>query len=417
VAGGLVALVALTQLNQLTFDANPINLRDPDAESVITFKEMMRDKDATPMTLSILEPDLASAVSTAARLERISEVRRTLTLADLVPDRQQEKLEVLDELSVLLGPTLINQRPRGKPANPESTLVAVDRLAQSLVGLEHRVSMRSADAVRRLLDSVGAYRAHIESVGEDKKARLLEILESNLLDGLPPTLELLSAAIAAEEFDIDGLPDDLKAEWLTRDKRYRVAIYPRSDLATLESEARFVAAVLAEAPQATGVPVVEIKAGDAVVAAFRQALITAIVLVFVLLLLLNRNLRDPLLIITPVLIAALLTAAVTVLLDIPLNFANIIALPLLFGMGVDNGIHIVHRYRITHSGGASLMATSTAAAVFFGTLTTVFSFGNLALSPHVGMASMGQLLTIGMLLTMVTTLILLPAILAGRPGR
>jgi hypothetical protein len=123
------------------------------------------------------------------------------------------------------------------------------------------------------------------------------------------------------------------------------------------------------------------------------------------------------LIITPVLLAALLTAGVTVLFDIPLNFANVIALPLLFGMGVDNGIHIVHRYRVTHAGGTGLMATSTAAAVFFGTLTTVFSFGNLAISPHVGMASMGQLLTIGMLLTMVTTLILLPAMLAGRPAK
>ena len=417
VAGILFALLALTQVSQLAFDVNPVSLRDPSAESVVTFKEMLRDEDATPMTLSILEPDLQSAINTAAKLEQISEVRRTLTIADLIPDRQAEKLDVLDELSVLLGPTLSDIKVREAPADPESSLIAIDRLAESLAALENHVSGRNSDALRKLLDSVRKFRVRIEAAGENEKQQLLQLLEANLLGGLSPTLQLLDAAITADEFDIDGLPDDLKAQWLTRDNRYRVAIYPQSDLATLDSEAQFVSAVLEEAPEATGVPVVGVMAGEAVVAAFQQALATAILLVFILLVLVTRNLRDPLLIVTPVLLAALLTAAVTVLLDIPLNFANIIALPLLFGMGVDNGIHIVHRYRVTHSGAAKLMATSTAAAVFFGTLTTVFSFGNLAMSPHVGMASMGQLLTIGMLLTMVTTLIFLPAMLTGRRGQ
>ena len=417
VAGILFALLALTQVSQLAFDVNPVSLRDPSAESVVTFKEMLRDEDATPMTLSILEPDLQSAINTAEKLEQISEVRKTLTIADLIPDRQAEKLEVLDELSVLLGPTLSDIKVREAPADPESSLIAIDRLAESLAALENHVSGRNSDALRKLLDSVRKFRVRIEAAGENEKQQLLQLLEANLLGGLSPTLQLLDAAITADEFDIDGLPDDLKAQWLTRDNRYRVAIYPQSDLATLDAEARFVSAVLEEAPEATGVPVVGVMAGEAVVAAFQQALATAILLVFILLVLVTRNLRDPLLIVTPVLLAALLTAAVTVLLDIPLNFANIIALPLLFGMGVDNGIHIVHRYRVTHSGAAKLMATSTAAAVFFGTLTTVFSFGNLAMSPHVGMASMGQLLTIGMLLTMVTTLIFLPAMLTGRRGQ
>ena len=150
----------------------------------------MSDEDATPMILSILEPDLSSAASTAARLERLSEVRRTMTIADLVPDRQPEKLEVLDELSVLLGPTLLQQPPREAPADPASTLVAVDRLAQSLDLLEPRVSRPDADAVRRLLDSVRAFRAHIETVGEAEQERLLRLLERNLLGGLPPTLRI-----------------------------------------------------------------------------------------------------------------------------------------------------------------------------------------------------------------------------------
>jgi hypothetical protein len=125
-------------------------------------------------------------------------------------------------------------------------------------------------------------------------------------------------------------------------------------------------------------------------------------------------LRETVLVLIPILFAATLSAGIAVWFDLAFNFANIIALPLLIGVGVDNGIHIVHRMRTEPSATGSPLATSTSRAVLASGLTTIASFGNLAFSKHVGMASMGRLLTIGMVVTLVATLILLPALLSQR---
>ena len=116
-------------------------------------------------------------------------------------------------------------------------------------------------------------------------------------------------------------------------------------------------------------------------------------------------------------LAACITIAVAVLLNLPFNFANIITLPLLLGIGVDNGIHMVHRMKIAPPSKGDVLQTSTSRAVLFSSLTTICSFGNLAFSPHVGMASMGTLLSIGLLASLFATLILLPVLLDLRYRR
>ena len=131
-----------------------------------------------------------------------------------------------------------------------------------------------------------------------------------------------------------------------------------------------------------------------------------------LLLVLVKKKIDTIYILLPILLAALFTGAISVLLGIPLNFANIIALPLLLGIGVDSGIHILHRLRSDPPANGILLASSSARAVVISALTTIFSIGNLAFSPHLGTASMGKLLTIGITMTLVCTLIVLPSLLA-----
>ncbi len=176
---------------------------------------------------------------------------------------------------------------------------------------------------------------------------------------------------------------------------------------------RFVAAVHTVAPNAIGFPVIYLEAGDAVVRAFQQAFLLALLAVTVLLLLLLRPKSDIFLILLPLLLAGALTGAASVLMNIPFNFANVIALPLLLGIGVDSGIHMVHRMRAAPPANGHMLQTSTARAVLYSSLTTICSFGNLALSPHRGMASMGALLTIGIGFTLLCILVVLPALMVA----
>jgi hypothetical protein len=335
----------------------------------------------------------------------------------MVPNRQQEKIAVIQDLELMLGSTLGDGADSTASENIQTRLAAIDSLEDSLSILESSASVNDLSAndlsaIRDLRLAVEFFRSRTERMDPAHQAIYLDRLETNLFSGLGPALQRLRSALTAEEIQVESLPVNIRSQWRASDGRYRVAIFPSDDLANRESEGQYVAGVRAEEPGATGIPAIEFEAAKLVVTSFQQALTTALLVVFTLLLLLMRNWRDPVLIMIPILLATVLTVAVMVSLDMLLNFANIIALPLLFGIGVDNGIHIVHRYRVALPSSENLMATSTARAVFFGTLTTIASFGSLALSAHYGMATMGKLLTIGMLMTLITTLIVLPTLLS-----
>jgi predicted RND superfamily exporter protein len=151
------------------------------------------------------------------------------------------------------------------------------------------------------------------------------------------------------------------------------------------------------------------------VRSFQLAFLYALMMVGIILWVFLRNLRDSAFVLIPVLLAAGTTAALTVVTGLDFNFANVIALPLLVGVGVDNGIHMVHRMASEPPADGRMIDTSTSRAVFASGLTTIASFGNLAFASHLGMASMGKLLTLGMLVTLLATLVVLPAMLKLRP--
>ena len=140
----------------------------------------------------------------------------------------------------------------------------------------------------------------------------------------------------------------------------------------------FITDVQAIAPETTDLPIMYWESMKEVVAAFQQAIVIALVTIALLLYLIRRNLTDTLLVMTPLILAGLLTMASTVITGTPINFANIIALPLLLGLGVDNGIHMVEKLHHSLSDTQNIYQSSTARAMFYGALTTASSFAGLA---------------------------------------
>jgi predicted RND superfamily exporter protein len=191
-----------------------------------------------------------------------------------------------------------------------------------------------------------------------------------------------------------------------------IEVIPAEDLRDQAARERFVDAVQAIVPDVSGAPVTIVEAGRAVVTAFAQATVLALIAIVVLLLAVLRSPLDSLMVLAPLLLAALLTVAFAVALGLPFNFANVIVLPLLLGLGVDSGIHYVIRAREQAAGVAAPAANSTPRAILLSALTTVASFGALSISQHPGTASMGRLLTLAIVLTLVCVLAFLPALLA-----
>ena len=243
----------------------------------------------------------------------------------------------------------------------------------------------------------------------DTREANLDRLQGSLLSSLPATIRTLEQGLQASEISLDTLPADLVERWRSANGVYRVQIFPKKDLNELENLREFIREAQRVDPDVTDLPVTYLESMNEVVKAFQEAFSIAMAAITILLLLILRNLKDTLLVLLPLLLASLFTAAATVIFDVPFNFANIIALPLLFGLGVDNGIHMAHRMHYLQSRDDNLLGTSEAQGVFYGSLTTIWSFSSLAFMAHRGTASMGILLAIGLLLSLVCALVVLPA--------
>jgi len=207
------------------------------------------------------------------------------------------------------------------------------------------------------------------------------------------------------------LPPDLVGSWKTKEGLTRVEALPRGDPNDNETLRRFASAVLAAEPTAIGGPVSILKSGELVVRAFIEAGVFALVVISLLLWLTLRRITDVLLTLVPLLVAGAVTLEICVLIELPLNFANIVALPLLLGVGVAFKIYYVTAWR---SGRTNLLQSSLTRAIFFSALTTATAFGSLWLSSHPGTSSMGKLLALSLLTTLAAVLLFQPALM-GKP--
>ena len=397
-----LGIIAALVSSQVRFDFDPLHLKDPDSESVATFLELQRDDRTAGLSLSVLRGSLAEAVALAARLKALEAVDSTRTLADFVPKDQDEKLAIIDDMALLFAPVLEAGTPEPAPTDTERR-AALTEFRAALGRLAKAVANPS------LLDAAKRLAAAIEAFDKGSGAGLKGI-EDRLLGTLPARLDRLRTSMMAQKITLEDLPGTLKDRLLATDGRYRVEIFPAEDVTENRALRRFVAAVKQVAPDATGGPVVILGAGDAVSGAMRRAVLTAFAAICILLLFVLRSFIDAALVLTPLVLAALLSVASAVALGLSFNFANIIVLPLLLSLGIASGIHLVMRTRI-EAAGAKLTDTSTPRAVVFSALTTIGSFGTLALSVHRGTASMGALLTIAIFFTLLCTLIVLPALM------
>jgi len=388
------------------FDFDPLNLRDPGTESVSTLFDLLKDPRVTPYTMKILAEDLVAAEAIADRVAALPEVSSAITARDLVPAEQQDKLATIQDMALFLGPSLA-QEPL-PPPDPAERQQARDDLSAALgrIATAQGADAATQDAARRLADALGRIS------DEDTLARTAEALTGDL----PPMLTRLRESLTAGPVSLASLPSALLGRYMAVDGRALVEVRPALDPRDPEQLARFVDAVRAEVPTATGSPVLIRESGRTVVRAFAEAAGLALAGITVLLAVTLRRLRDILLVYAPLTLAALLTVATAAVLDLPFNFANVIVLPLLFGLGVASAIHLVRRERAEQDV-AHAMSSSTPRAVVFSALTTIGSFGSIAASSHPGTASMGVLLTIAIGLTLVCTLGVLPALLALWPSK
>ena len=397
-AWGLVAIAGIAAALGLRFDFNPLHMKDRDVESVSSMLDLMQDPLRTPYNIEILAPDIQSAQDLVTKLGQLPEVHAVLTAASFVPKDQDAKLAVIQDMNDLMGLSL-EPFDVAPPPTPDEVRASLRACAAKL--REAVASSNVAQQLARLLDQAA-----------DSDDAFLARLQTVLLSSLTPRLQALKTALTATPLTVETLPPEIRNDWIAPDGQARVMVIPAGDSNDNAVLGRFVDAVHSVAPQASGPAVQIYEAGRAVSRAFQIATVLAMISMAVLLGVILRRMVDVLMVLAPLAAAALATAIICRLIGLQLNFANIIALPLLLGIGVAFTIYFVVNWR---NGTTAPLQTSTARAVLFSALTTGSSFASLALSSHPGTAGMGIMLLAGMATTLLSIFTFMPALLGPPP--
>jgi len=397
--GASVALASLGLLPRLRFDFNPMHLRSPKVESVATLDELMRDPDRSPNTLEIVRPSLAEADRLARIFRNDPTISGARTLSTFIPTEQPRKLALISDAANLLDFTL-NPPDVVPPPTDVEVVASLHRAAAKL-----RQGAIADPAIRADADRLADDLDHLALGSPAMRARAAQML----VPGFVITLAQIRELLHPRPVDIRTLPTDIGLQWLTADGRARVSILPKGDSNDDTVLRRFVAAGVRIAPDATGTAVYIQDYARAVVDAFIEAGMLSFVAISCLLFVVLRRMRDVAITMAPIVLTGLLTMDTCVLTGQPLNFANIIALPLLFGIGVAFHIYFVMAWR---AGGSHLLTSSLARGVFFSALATATAFGSLWASKHPGTASMGELLMISLVWTIASALLFQPALMS-----
>jgi hopanoid biosynthesis associated RND transporter like protein HpnN len=366
---------------------------------------LLDDPNTTPYTIDILASDLSAAKTQAQRVGALDVVDKTMTLASFVPDDQAAKMAIIDDINLIMMPVFLPATAGLPPSVVEQTS-AIERFQEKLLTIAHSGEGLSNSA-SRLAGALERLKAQA-----DWPEPALEDLQTRILGDLPANVAKLEKLLSPKPVSLAELPADLKDRYIANDGRARIVVYPKENVSDNEKLRQFVDSVLEVAPTATGAPVTLVESGMVVMGACIQATLSAIVAVCVLLTVVLRSVWTALLILLPLVFALLLTVAMSVILDLPFNFANVIALPLLLGIGVAFGIYLVTRKLGGISVGA-LLRSSTPRAVLYSGLTTMASFGTLAVSQHRGMSGMGLLVTFALSFALLASLVIVPAIMAA----
>lgn len=396
----LVLSIAL--LPWTVFDFNPLHLRDPEAPAMRALTDLTRDPDRTPNTIDVLAANPREAAALAKRLSALPEVKHVVSLDSFVPEDQPAKLALIQDAALLLD-VAINPFDVAPPPDDAARVAALRDTAAKLrtvagSGKDATDARRLADAFTRLAAATPAKRAELDAL---------------LSKPLAVMLDQIRFAMQAAPVTRADLPPDLVRDWTTPDGKVRMQVFPSGDGNDNAVITRFRAAVAEVTPAISGLPVATQAAASTVAWAFVQAGIIAFALVSLLLFAVLRDVREVLFTLAPVVLSIFLTLGSCVLIGQPINFANIIAFPLLFGVGVAFHIYFVMAWR---GGATGLLQSSLARAVLFSALATGTAFGSLWLSHHPGTASMGKILMISLIWTLICALIFEPALL-GPPQK
>lgn len=392
---GLIALVLVGGgSRELEFDHNLLNLQPANLESVVLERRLSTRLNRGVWHALSMSSDRQTLLQRKAHFEALSSVAGTEEILSSVP-----VASVMRRLQVERIAEQLARLPAELPSIPidsrEEVVGVAQRLAQ-MVGDRREVPDNSWAEVAQLDDPTFYGR--------------VSDYQQELATELWSTLATLRDMAGLEPPSLEDLPAELRSRFVGQDGQHLLRVYGHGDIWDIEPLEEFVIGLESVDPRVTGHPVQTYYASREMLRSFLNAAIYAVLAVSIVLMLDFRQIHLCLLAMFPTACGMLLMFGALGWAGIPLNPANMIVLPLILGIGIDDGVHVVHDY-LRQPRRSYRLSNATARAVLLTSATTMIGFGSMMLASHRGLRSLGQVLTIGIFCCLLTSLFLLPPLL------
>ncbi|MDX1388719.1 MAG: MMPL family transporter, partial [Acidobacteriota bacterium] len=396
----------------ITFDTNLLEILPRNSESQIYFERMAMESDLSPAASVVTANDIAELRALRTRAAAEPAILRFESALQFLPEDPARSLAAIDRLATLLDRLDLPQRVGPVRSGPleESAL----RLEEALAAASEDAFGAGMAAVAGSLEDARAAAEEIAalagSAGPEEEARWTDAQDRLLGWGRLLLSDLRRAAGTAEP-DLETMPEPVRKRFVTADGRLLAYLKPHDNVFDSEVLDEYVAASRRVQESAFGFPVVFHRVAGQITSGFYNAVIIGAVLVFVILLIDFRGAREAGLAMIPLFIGMVWMLGWMGVLGLSFNFANLIAVPLVIGVGIDNGVHVIHRLRIEGERGMGEVLRHTGRAILIASLTTMIGFGSLALASHRGLESLGVMLLLGVGSCLVTATVVLPNLL------
>ena len=381
-------------IERISFDYDAMNLKDQKLASVKLAKELIKKNPSSDYVISVIQDK--DEMKNSKKLDVLQEKESVDSYFSFFDINSEFKNDDLDYLKFLIDS---QKSPKFYASKDQIEIFIKNLTTLSKVGTE-KVSNLSNNILQQLEDVTL----------DDEKIKKIQF---NFFSGFDSLIQKIQNFGLVNENLHQNIPDFYLKRYVSSNQNYRIEIFPSKDVSVKKNLDEFVNDVEYIFPNATGMPIVQQKAGHIVVQSFNIALTISIIFLIIFIYLIFKRFLYVLISVLSLLIAFMFSVFIMILFNINLNFANMIALPLLYSLGISFTIYFIKRF-IQYKGKIdSVISSNTPKAIIFSAATTMGSFSTLAISSHSGTSSMGLLLFICLLMTVLSAVFILPVLLSS----
>ena len=399
----ILFIFSLFSLRTVVFDYNLLNLQAHGTEAVKYEMKVIKQAGRSAWSVAVLANSLEETIKKHHRLEKLSTVGNVESIVSLLPEDQKKKIEYVKELKPVLKK--IKVETEVSPVSYPRLVKTMRKIRFKLQGKEDKGDVAEARKLAQLF--LDKSEEQSVEIAEKRLNNFSETLFSDYKDKVAD----LKASVDVSPVSVAEIPRSLRKRYVSQNEVYLITVYPSVDIWDITQREEFMGQLRQVDLGVTGNAVHMFESTRLMKEGYFQGGVYAMVAIFIYILMSFGNIRATLIVLLPVVAGSMWTVGVMDLVGISFNLANLVILPLIIGIGVVNGVHLVHRYREETDKNVNVLSRSTGQGVILSSLTTMIGFGSLMVADYQGVYSLGLVLTLGVGCCLVSSITVLPAML------